>query len=178
MAIAKKISEVYDFSSKIASGTATIICNKGDCSISSDTGIMGIEIYFKGKSTITPQLPDGWYLRGNKTKIIIFAIQNVPIKNQLLFKYNGIVNIKRVIVANSEGKQFKCVVKRDKSGWASQDWSMNIESDTWDEFKDITPNGKVKRTSYIINDDLPEVEPIKKTKKQIKRRKRRSGGGY
>ena len=116
----------------------------------------------------------------NKTKIIIFAMQNVPIKNQLLFKYDGIVNIKRVIVANSEGKQFKCVVKRDKSSWASQDWSMNIESDTWDNFKDITPNGRVKKTSYIINDDLPEVEPIKKTKTKIRRTRRttrRSGGG-
>tara|TARA_R100001594_G_scaffold114015_2_gene148871 strand:+ start:1615 stop:2148 length:534 start_codon:yes stop_codon:yes gene_type:complete len=176
MAIAKKISEVYNFTSKVADGTATIICDKGECSISSDTDILGIEIYFSGKADITPELPEGWYLRGNKSKIIIFSMQNVPIKNSLLFKYNGIVNIKRVIVANSEAKQFRCRIRKDKSQWVRQDWSMSAEAGTWDDFKDITPNGKVKKTSYVINDDLPEVEPIKKTKKQIRRRKRSSGG--
>ena len=37
--------------------------------------------------------------------------------------------------------------------------------------------GKVKRTSYNLPDyNLPEVEPIKKTKKRVKRRS--STGGY
>ena len=180
MAIAKKISEVYDFSSKIASGTATISCEKGECLISSDTDIMGIEIHFKGKVNIKSTLPEGWYLRGNNSKIIIFTLQNVPIKNQLLFKYEGVIELKKVIVANKEAKQFKCIVKKDKSQWARQDWSMDVEADTWDNFKDITPNGKVKKTSYIIDDDLPEVKPIKETKIRRTRRttRRSSGGGY
>ena len=177
MAIAKKISEVYDFSSKIASGTATISCEEGECLISSNTEIMGIEINFRGKANITPELPEGWYLRGNNSKIIIFTLQNVPIKNQLLFKYEGVIELKKVIVANTEAKQFKCIIKKNKSKWLNQDWSMNIEADTWDNFKDITPNGKVKKTSYIIDDDLPKAEPTKKkTKTKIKRRS--SLGGY
>ena len=181
MAIAKKISEVYDFSSKIASGTATISCEKGECLISSDTDIMGIEMHFRGKANITPELPEGWYLRGNNSKIIIFTLQNVPIKNQLLFKYEGVIELKKVIVANKEAKQFKCIVKKDESQWLKQDWSMNVEADTWDNFKDITPNGKVKKTSYIIDDNLPKVDKTK-----IKKTKRRkptstsggSSGGY
>tara|TARA_R110000824_G_scaffold97398_1_gene232797 strand:- start:2682 stop:3212 length:531 start_codon:yes stop_codon:yes gene_type:complete len=176
MVIAKKISEVYDFSSKIASGTATINCEKGECIISSNTDIMGIEIHFRGKVNIKPELPEGWYLRGNNSKIIIFTLQNVPIKNQLLFKYEGVIELKKVIVVNTEAKQFKCVVKKDKSQWTRQDWSMDVEADTWDNFKDITPNGKVKKTSYVIDDDLPKAEPTKKTKTKIKRR--RSTGGY
>ena len=176
MAIAKKISEVYDFSSKIASGTATISCEKGECLISSDTDIMGIEIHFRGKTNITPELPEGWYLRGNNSKIIIFTLQNVPIKNQLLFKYEGVIELKKVIVANKEAKQFKCIVKKDESQWTKQNWSMEVEADTWDNFKDITPNGKVKKTSYIIDDNLPKAEPTKKTKTKIKRQS--SSGGY
>ena len=174
MAIAKKITEVYDFSSKIASGTATIICQKGECLISCDTDIMGIEIHFTGKVNIKPTLPEGWYLRGNSSKIIIFTMQNVPIKNQLLFQYEGTIKLNKAIVANVEAKQIKCIVKKDESQWTRQNWSLNVEADTWDNFKDITPNGKVTKTSYIIDDDLPKVD---KTKIKTKRRTTTSTSG-
>ena len=181
MAIAKKISEVYDFSSKIASGTSTISYENGECLISSNTDIMGIEIHFTGKVNIKPTLPEGWYLRGNNSKIIIFTLQNVPIKNQLLFQYEGTIKLNKAIVANVEGKQIKCVVKKDESQWTKQNWFLDVEADTWDKFKDITPNGKVKKTSYIIDDDLPEAKPVDKTKIKTKRRTTTSsyttGGG-
>ena len=177
MAKAKKISEVYDFSSKIVSGTASVICQKGECSISSDTDILGIEIHFTGKVNIKPTLPEGWYLRGNSSKIIIFTMQNVPIKNQKLFEYEGTITLNKCIVANIEAKQIKCIVKKDESQWIKQNWSLDVEQVTWDNFKDITPNGKVTKTSYIIDDDLPEAQPTKKTK--IKTQTRRSStGGY
>ena len=178
MATVKKISEIYDFSSKIASGTATISCEKGECLISSNTDIMGIQIDFKGKANITPQLPENWYLQGNRKKMIIFTLQNLPIKNQLLFTYEGIINIKRIIVVNSEGKKFKCAIKKDKSQWTNQDWSLDVEADTWNNFKDITDNGKVNQTTYNLPDyDLPKPEPTKKRTKTTSRR-RSSTGGY
>ena len=52
MATVKNIKDLYDFSSKIASGTASVICQQGECSISSDTDILGIEIHFTGKVNI------------------------------------------------------------------------------------------------------------------------------
>ena len=178
MATVKKISEIYDFSSKIASGTATISYEKGQCAISSDTNIMGIEINFKGKVNITPKLPEGWYLQGNTHKMLIFTLQNLPIKNQLLFTYEGVIHIKNVIVVNSDAKKFKCVVKKDFSQWANQNWSLDIETDTWDNFKNIIPNGKVSETKYNLPDyDLPKAEPTKKRTKTTSRR-RSSTGGY
>ena len=181
MAEAKNIKDLYDFSSKIASGTASVICQQGECSISSDTDILGIEIHFTGKLNVKPTLPEGWYLRGSSSKIIIFTMQNVPIKNQTLFEYEGTITLNKAIVANIEGKQIKCIVNKDKSQWINQEWSLDVEADTWDNFKDITPNGKVTKTSYIINDDLPEVD---KTKIKTRRRTTTSGvssgstGGY
>ena len=77
----KKLSEVYNRKIVRPTGKAIISCENGECSISSDTDIMGIELTFKGKATITPQLPQSWYLRGTKTKMLIFTLQNVPIKN-------------------------------------------------------------------------------------------------
>ena len=177
MAIAKKISEVYDFSSKIASGTATISCEEGECLISSNKEIMGIEINFRGKANITPELPEGWYLRGNNSKIIIFTLQNVPIKNQLLFKYEGVIELKKVIVANTEAKQFKCIIKKNKSKWLNQDWSMNVEGVTWENFKDKSKKGIINKTKYNLPDyDLPKAEPTKKTIKTTQRRRSHSGG--
>lgn len=177
MAEAKNIRDIYDFSSKIASGTASVICQRGECSISSDTDILGIEIHFTGKVNIKPTLPEGWYLRGSSSKIIIFTMQNVPIKNQTLFEYEGTITLNKAIVANTEGKQIKCIVNKDKSQWINQEWSLDVEQVTWDNFKDITPNGKVTKTSYIIDDDLPKVD---KTKIKTRRRTTTStytGGG-
>ena len=60
-----------------------------------------MEIYFRGKAIITPDLPQGWYLRGKEGKMIIFTLQNIPIKNSLLFKYEGTITITKAIVANT-----------------------------------------------------------------------------
>ena len=156
-----KVSEIYNPKIVRPSGNATISCEKGECSISSDTDIMGIELTFKGKATITPQLPEGWYLRGTKTKMLIFTLQNAPIRNHLLFTYVGDVKIDSIITSNSEANRIFTIIKKDKSSWGNQDWSLNSESGNWDNFKEIRTNGKVNKTSYVIDDDLPE---IKKTK--------------
>ena len=157
----KKVSEIYNPKIVRPSGNATISCEKGECSISSDTDIMGIELTFKGKATITPQLPEGWYLRGTKTKMLIFTLQNAPIRNHLLFTYVGDVKIDSIITSNSEANRIFTIIKKDKSSWGNQDWSLNSEYGNWDNFKEIRTNGKVNKTSYVIDDDLPE---IKKTK--------------
>ena len=176
----KKLSEVYNRKIVRPTGKAIISCENGECSISSDTDIMGIELTFKGKATITPQLPQSWYLRGTKTKMLIFTLQNVPIKNHLLFTYDGDVKINSIITSNSEANRIFTIIKKDQSSWGKQDWSLNSESGNWDKFKEIRTNGKVNKTSYVIDDDLPKVEPKKETKIRRTRRttRRSSGGGY
>lgn len=175
-------SKLHNFKSKIGNGTASISCEKGKCFVSSDTDIMAIEIHFNGKAIIKSQLPDNWYLRGNNKKIIIFTLQNVPIKNELLFEYVGEIKITKCIVANKNAKQIKCNIIKDQSQWVYQNWSLDVESETWDNFANINKSGKVKKTSYIIDDDLPEVDKteIKKRRKKILNNINSSGGsgGY
>ena len=182
MAIAKKISEVYDFSSKIASGTSTIICNNGSCSIESNVDILGIEIDFTGKVSITPTLPEGWVMQGNKSKMLLIGLQGVAIKNQELFTYKGTIKLKKVLVANKEAKLIRCNIENVNPTWTRQDWSMDIEADTWDNFKSNVKKGKAITTKYNLPDyDLPKVDKTK-----IKKTKRRkptstsggSSGGY
>tara|TARA_Y100000592_G_scaffold97451_1_gene168222 strand:- start:588 stop:1121 length:534 start_codon:yes stop_codon:yes gene_type:complete len=162
---------------KLADGKSSIICNDGDCFIESNVDILGIEINFTGKAKITPTLPDGWIMQGNKSKMILFTLQGLPIKNQKLFTYIGEVKINKIIVANKDAKRISCEIRNVEASWTRQNWSMDIEADTWDNFKNKAKKGKISKTKYNLPDyGLPEVDKTK-----IKKTKRRTttytGGG-
>ena len=153
----------------------TFTCDDGECSVESASGVAGIEINFKGQATITPQLPEGWILQGNSNKLIIFTLENKMLENQLLFTYEGLMQIISVIACNNKGERYNETFRKSPIGWGSSNWSMDVEADTWDNFKDKRRKGKVRVTSYNLPDyNLPKVKPIKKTKKTKKRVQRRS----
>ena len=155
----------------------TFTCDDGECYVESASGVAGIEINFKGQARITPQLPEGWVLQGNGSKLIIFNLENKMLENHILFTYEGLMQIISVIACNDKGERYNETFRKSPIGWGSSNWSMDVETNTWDNFKSKRRKGKVKRTSYNLPDyNLPEVKPIKKTKKRVKRR---SGtGGY
>ena len=163
---------------KLYDGYSKIICNDGECSIESNVDILGIEIDFVGTADITPTLPDGWIMQGNKNKMLLIGLQGSPIKNQKLFTYEGSFTIKKVIVANNEAKRIVCNIEKVNPTWTEQNWSMDIEADQWDNFKSKVKKGKATTTKYNLPDyGLPEAQPTKKTK--IKTQTRRSStGGY
>ena len=155
----------------------TFTCDDGECYVESASGVAGIEINFKGNAIIKPQLPEGWFLQGNSNKIIIFTLEDKMLENQLLFTYEGFMQIISVIACNNKGERYNETFRKSPIGWGSSNWSMDVETNNWDNFKDNRRKGKVKRTSYNLPDyNLPEVKPIKKTKKRVKRRS--STGGY
>ena len=182
-----KLSEINEKNKvKISEGNANIICNDGSCSIDSNIGIMGIEINYTGKAEITPELPEGWFLQGSNSKIIIFTLQQIPIEKTELFTYEGLVEIKSVIVADIEAKKVPTNIIKVKPKWENQDWSMNVEGVTWENFKDKSKKGIINKTIYNLPDyDLPKVDKITKEKrekyKNFTRKLRetsRSTGGY
>ena len=149
----------------------TFTCDNGECYVDSASGVAGIEINFKGQAIITPQLPEEWVLQGNGNKIIIFTLEDRMLQNQLLFTYEGFIQIISVIACNSKAERYNETFRKSPIGWGSSNWSMDVEGDTWDNFKDNRRKGKVKKTSYNLPDyNLPEVKPIKKTKKRVQRR--------
>ena len=166
---------------KLYDGYSKIICNGGECSIESNVDILGIEIDFIGTADITPTLPDGWIMQGNKNKMLLIALQGLPVKNQKLFTYEGTFTIKKVIVANNEAKRIICNIEKVNPTWTEQNWSMDIEADNWDNFKSKVKKGKATTTKYNLPDyGLPKVKPIKKTKIKTRRRTTTStytGGG-
>tara|TARA_R100000005_G_C4881333_1_gene132845 strand:- start:34 stop:543 length:510 start_codon:yes stop_codon:yes gene_type:complete len=161
-----------------ATGKSSIICNDGDCTIESNVDILGIEIDFIGTADITPTLPDGWIMQGNKNKMLLIGLQGLPIKNQKLFTYEGSFTIKKVIVANNEARRIICNIENVNPVWTNQKWSMSAEANQWDNFKSKVKKGKATTTKYNLPDyGLPEAQPTKKTK--IKTQTRRSStGGY
>ena len=175
-----KLSEINEKNKvKISEGNANIICNDGSCSIDSNIGIMGIEINYTGKAEITPQLPEGWFLQGSNSKIIIFTLQQIPIEKTELFTYKGLVQIKSVIVADIEAKKVPTNIIKVKPKWENQDWSMNVEGVTWENFKDKSKKGIINKTIYNLPDyDLPKVDKTKiKTKRRTTTSSYTTGGG-
>ena len=155
----------------------TYTCDDGECYVESASGVAGIEINFKGQARITPQLPEGWILQGNGSKLIIFNLENKTLQNHLLFTYEGFMQITSVIACNSKAERYNETFRKSPIGWGSSNWSMDVETNTWNNFKDKRRKGKVRVTSYNLPDyNLPEVKPTKKTKKTVQRRSRT--GGY
>jgi hypothetical protein len=158
----------------LGTGKSTIICNDGSCSIESDVDILGIEIDFTGTALITPTLPNGWIMQGNKSKMLLIRLQGAAVQSLELFTYKGTFKIKKIIVGNKEGKQILCNIQNVSPTWTKQNWSMDIEADSWDNFKDKSKKGSVKTTSY----KLPDYGLPKLNKTKIKTKRRTSTSSY
>ena len=155
---------------------AIIIADNGICSLESDVGVMGIQLQFVGEAEITPELPEGWILQGNRSRMIMFTLQAIPIQNQTLFTYTGSIDILKAIVSNDKGEQLSETIKTSNANWDSQSFNFMVDTTSWEDYKDTKRVGKVNRTTYNLPDyDLPKVE-----KKKIKRTQAssRSTGGY
>ena len=156
---------------------AIITIDNGICSLEADVGVMGIQLKFKGKAEITPELPEGWILQGNNNTIIIFTLQNNPIQNQTLFSYVGSVEIIGAIISNDKGERLSERITRNYSNWGSQSFDFSVDTSSWEDYKDTKRVGKVKKTTYNLPDyDLPKVD--KKTKIKRTKASSRSTGGY
>ena len=155
---------------------AIIMVDNGICSLEADVGVMGIQLEFRGKAEITPDLPEGWILQGNRSRMIMFTLQALPIQNQTLFTYTGSIDILKAIVSNDKGEQLSETIKTSNANWDSQSFNFMVDTTSWEDYKDTKRVGKVKKTIYNLPDyDLPKVE-----KKKIKRTQAssRSTGGY
>ena len=156
---------------------AIIIADNGICSLEADVGVMGIQLKFKGKAQITPELPEGWILQGNNNTILMFTLQNNPIQNQILFSYKGSVEIVGAIVSNDKGERLSERIKRNYANWGSQSFDFSVDTSIWEDYKDTKRVGKVKKTTYNLPDyDLPKVD--KKTKIKRTKASSRSTRGY
>ena len=118
---------------------------------------------------ITPELPDGWILQGSINKIIIFTLGDTSLQKTKLFKYIGKIQILSVVLANENAEQVICKVRRYIPSWAKEDTNIDVDTQNWDNKKDLQRKGKVSKTKYNLPDyNLPKVD--KKQLKEIRRR--------
>tara|TARA_R100000458_G_C8266221_1_gene241229 strand:- start:39 stop:569 length:531 start_codon:yes stop_codon:yes gene_type:complete len=154
-----------------------IFVEDGACYMETNENIMGIELGFKGKAEITPEVPDNWILQGNENKMIIFTMENAPIKTHKLFSYTGNIRIISAVIANDKGERLTEVIQEDDFHWAAQNFDMSVDTSNWESYKDKKPFGKKRNTSYNLPDyNLPKVE--KKTKIKRTQMSSRSTGEY
>jgi hypothetical protein len=169
MAIAKKTGTVKKFNKDIAKPQqAKISCENNMCALDSDVDIMGIQIYFKGKAEITPELPEGWVLQGNDNTIIMFSLSGVAIQKQILFTYKGKFDIEDLILSNKNAEKVTCGITRTKVDWEKQNSLISLESVNWNDMKINESKYKINKTIYNLPDyNLPKVD---KTKIKTRRR--------
>lgn len=139
-----------------------IIIDNGVCSLETNSDILGIEINFLGKAEITPQLPNGWIMQGNSSKMLIISLQGFPISNSILFTYVGTIKILNAIVCNKNGERISVFTKQTSANWNDQTFDFSIDTTNWGDYKSRKAVGKVKKTKYILPDyNLPKVEKTK-----------------
>ena len=171
MAKAIRTGKVYKFNtSRVGPRKATISCEQGECNLDSEVDIMGIQVHFKGKAEITPQLPEGWILQGNNNKMIMFALSGVAIKKQTLFTYKGKINISNLILSDKNANKVTCGRNVSRDDWENQPNHLDSDATNWDEMEIKKSTDKIRKTIYNLPDyNLPEVD-----KKQIKKQQRRT----
>ena len=169
MAKAIKTGKVYKFNtSRVGPRKATISCEQGECNLDSEVDIMGIQVHFKGKAEITPQLPEGWILQGNNNKMLMFSLSGVAIKKQTLFTYKGKINISSLILSDKNANKVTCGRNVSRDDWQSQGNKLDSDATNWDEMEIKKSKDKIRKTIYNLPDyNLPEVD-----KKQIKKQRR------
>ena len=87
-----------------------LIYGNGNCSISSNEDIRGLEIRYKGVVSIIDKTPEGFTILVNKNKILIFPLGEGNLTE--LFDYQGEFRVISVLVADKDGKQVPTSIKR------------------------------------------------------------------
>ena len=166
-----RTGKVYKFNtSRVGPRKATISCEQGECNLDSEVDIMGIQVHFQGKAEITPQLPEGWILKGNNNKMLIVSLSGVPIKKQTIFTYKGKINISNLILSDKNANKVTCGRQISRDDWENQPNHLDSDATNWDEMEIKKSTDKIRKTIYNLPDyNLPEVD-----KKQIKKQQRRT----
>ena len=132
---------------------SNIMCESGECHITSDKEIHGIEIDFVGKARITSSLPNGWMLRGGENKIVIISLNKSSITNAVLFKYIGNIILKNVLICNIDGSSSKSNIQKTSYKWGDLNFEWEKEADL-DLNKINNPRKNIanlKKNQYIYN---------------------------
>ena len=87
-----------------------LIYGNGNCSISSNEDIRGIEIHYAGVVSITDKTPEGFNIIISNNKIIIFPLGEGNLTE--LFDYQGEFKVIRILVADKDGNQVPTSIKR------------------------------------------------------------------
>ena len=119
--------------------------------------IAGIQINYIGMMQIAHNLPDGWFLKMGRNKIIIFGISNITLP-ELLFKYRGDFKVRNVQIVDWHlNKSNAKVVKDGLHYWGEI-------GNAWDV---ITEKYEKLDKSHEIG-IMPTDAKIFKTKKEFK----------
>tara|TARA_Y100000361_G_C11097186_1_gene309786 strand:- start:147 stop:719 length:573 start_codon:yes stop_codon:yes gene_type:complete len=137
---------------------AFIELKQGECFMTSEEPVAGIQLYFKGVAEITPTLPDGWLMQGNQGMLLIVSLQGLTLTDQMLFTYIGEMYITKAIICNKNSERLTEMIIEDNLDWRVQNFEFDSENVDWNDMKLKVKNKTANKTIYNLPDyDLPKV---------------------
>ena len=134
--------------------------------------IAAIELHYKGSVYITPTLPEGWFLRAGKNKIIIANLGINSLSENTLFKFEGKLNINVSFAITKTLKKHFIYIKKTKRNW-NNSYFLGSEIDKLNENWETIKSTNISKpktnltfqnnSSYNIN---KENKPIVNLPKQ------------
>ena len=99
--------------------------------------LAGIEINYTGNIYFSSTLPEGWVLRANKKKVLIFNMGTNQIGHgDTLFTYEGELRIKYCFGGTKEGEKVKIKTPNKRISWNSNKmWGLTEQTNTWESME-------------------------------------------
>ena len=119
----------------------------GDCSISGESNIQGLEIRYTGAVEITKTCGDDCLLTAQNNGILIVSLSGGALSN--LFTYTGEIEITSVLAADNNAQQVSCYIKK------VMDYSEFL-------------NSKSEDMTEIVSEDLSAGHTYKKKHKKTR----------
>ena len=114
--------------------------------------LAGIQIEYSGNVFFNPTLPEGWALRAGKSVILIFNMgTNILSSNDILFTYEGELNIRYSFGSNKMGEKIIMSIPNQRMVWNdSTMWGLTEKAENWDSIK----NKNIRNFYMLLNINL------------------------
>ena len=107
---------------------AKIEYGNGEVFLKTNGEIAAIDIKYQGKFKGVNTLGDGWHIKCNDKRIIIYSLAQTVIKERI-FNYIGNIKIQSATCATWEKAKFNAqIISIEKTTWASSNSKWNVDS--------------------------------------------------
>lgn len=134
---------------------ANLIISEGIAYFECDIHIVGMQLNYIGSGTIFSTLPDHWIVKQGNGIIVLIDTTGVGIKKEEIFKVDGKIELKGVLLCDTDQNVVQRVNTSDK---VNHIWSKSI-SNEFDTNTTNWDNIKSKNIPMVTTETVKPVDP-------------------